>query len=249
MRLQVYRALTLFSIFLATAYVARAQNHDNLPDLQKVYVIDSSDTVFIDISQANSVGNIVEIPVYFRSDDIINSVDFEFKYDHQKLVYDTILFMAPYIEGLSFYNTNDSTVRLTSYSFTQPYANDSIIYKIRFQLLFPFQICAGDLFDFEALLNGDGCSASMTDCLTGLYEILAGGSLSIFPNPASDQITVFAPDAVELAIADLSGRLVLRKRLSTSGPTNLNTSQLESGMYNLIIYSAKGTQTETLIIR
>ncbi len=75
--------------------------------------------------------------------------------------------------------------------------------------------------------------------------------LSVYPNPASDWLTCLLalPQAgtVELALYDLSGRLVLNQHLEVSEPTELeailDVSMLASGVYTLQA-SGFGTTTE-----
>jgi hypothetical protein len=197
-----------------------------------VMVINAFDSVFFDVFQASVVGNQVEVPVYFRSDDIINAVDFEFKYDQTKLEYDTIVFAASYIEGLSFYNQNDSVVRLTSYSFTQPYTNDSVLFKIKFTLLSGTQICAGDLNSVGALLNGDACTAFVTDCLTGISESESFTQVELYPNPVQDQLSIQVQEISEVNIFDIHGNLVQSARLNGSNEaTRISVAGLAAGSY------------------
>ncbi len=75
--------------------------------------------------------------------------------------------------------------------------------------------------------------------------------LALYPNPASDYLTCLLalPQAgtVELALYDLSGRLVLNQQLEVSEPTELeailDVSGLASGVYTLQA-SGFGTTTE-----
>lgn len=227
----------LFTVIMTVSglTVASAQSGNQIQyngNGNSVMVINAFDSVFFDVFQASILGNIVEVPVYFRSDDIINSVDFEFKYDQLKLEYDTILFVASYIEGLSFYNINDSVVRLTSYSFTQPYTNDSVLFKIRFTLLSGNQICAGDLNSVGALLNGDACTAFVTDCLTGISESQYSDGIEMYPNPTQDHITIRTQEVVSLEIYDIAGNLIKSVRPDKSSETSvISVADFAAGSY------------------
>ncbi len=165
-------------------------------------VINQFDSVFFDIAQAVINGSSVEFPVYFRSDDVINSLDFAFKYNQTHLEYDTIINLTSYIEPLSYYNPNDSTVRLTSYSFTQPYSNDTPLVIVRFTLL-SGQLCSNDLDSVSALLNGDACAYLVSDCLSGLFDAPAEVPMNLFPNPASDWVTIRTGSVAFLADSHL----------------------------------------------
>lgn len=191
-------------------------------------IIDSQDTLFLDLYNQNINGTTVLIPVYFRSDDAIYSVDFEFKYDQLKLQYDTILFSPTYLEGLSYYNQNDSTVRLTSFSFTQPISNDTVLFYIQFTLLSGSQLCSGDINSLAALLNGDACSEFVLNCQAiGIDELLNSGRIYFYPNPVSDILHYTGDDRFDCRILDLEGRELIVYRADEL----LNIRHLPSGAY------------------
>ncbi len=247
-----YFSLLLFVVTAITSVNVSAGAYENMGKSNdgagSVLIINAFDSVFFDMFQASVVGNVVEVPVYFKSDDIINAVDFEFKYDQTKLEYDTILFAASYIEGLSFYNLNDSVVRLTSYSFTQPYANDSVLFKIRFTLLAGNQICAGDLNSVAALLNGDACSAFVTDCLTGIGESQIFNGLEIYPNPVSSQLNLSYQSGLNVEIFDLSGRVVIADYFENqNGSVAIPVDQLIPGNYMIRVLDGEGVAVRRFV--
>jgi hypothetical protein len=247
-----YFSLLLFVVTAITGVNVSAGAYENMGKSNdgagSVLIINAFDSVFFDMFQASVVGNVVEVPVYFKSDDIINAVDFEFKYDQTKLEYDTILFAASYIEGLSFYNLNDSVVRLTSYSFTQPYANDSVLFKIRFTLLAGNQICAGDFNSVAALLNGDACSAFVTDCLTGIGESQIFNGLEIYPNPVSSQLNLSYQSGLNVEIFDLSGRVVIADYFENqNGSVAIPVDQLVPGNYLIRVRDGEGVAVRRFV--
>jgi hypothetical protein len=247
-----YFSLLLFVVTAITSVNVSAGAYENMGKSNdgagSVLIINAFDSVFFDMFQASVVGNVVEVPVYFKSDDIINAVDFEFKYDQTKLEYDTILFAASYIEGLSFYNLNDSVVRLTSYSFTQPYANDSVLFKIRFTLLAGNQICAGDFNSVAALLNGDACSAFVTDCLTGIGESQIFNGLEIYPNPVSSQLNLSYQSGLNVEIFDLSGRVVIADYFENqNGSVAIPVDQLVPGNYLIRVRDGEGVAVRRFV--
>ncbi|MFM8916278.1 MAG: cohesin domain-containing protein, partial [Bacteroidota bacterium] len=146
-------------IAILTLIFALGPFHANSQQFQtNPLTIDQFDTIFFDLSAASVVGSTVEFPVYYKSDDQVVALDFNFKYNHNKLDYDTIVKLANYLDVLSFYNTNDSTVRLTSYTNTLFYPNDSVLFKVKFTVLQPGPLCNGDIFAVNSLLNGDICT-------------------------------------------------------------------------------------------
>ena len=78
--------------------------------------IDSADSVFFSMNNAIYNGTHVSFPIYFNSDDLIYSFDYSFKFNHNRVAFDTITMEPAGQPLLAFfhYNTNDSTVRFTS---------------------------------------------------------------------------------------------------------------------------------------
>ena len=83
------------------AQEAKFNSQGNNPN---TLVIDSQDSVFFDLFNATVVGSTIDFPVYVKSDDVINALDFSFKYNENELEYDTILNLTNYIQHLSYYN-------------------------------------------------------------------------------------------------------------------------------------------------
>ncbi|MDT0554382.1 HYR domain-containing protein [Patiriisocius hiemis] len=77
-------------------------------------------------------------------------------------------------------------------------------------------------------------------------------SLSLYPNPASDMVTLSNPNNLELqevAIYDLMGRLVNTIKLMDMGTErNIDVSLLQSATYLIVIKGKQGITTKQLII-
>ena len=203
--------------------------------------IDQGDTVFYDLNAATVIGSIVEFPVYYRSDDQVVALDFNFKYNHNKLDFDTIVKLANYLDVLSFYNSNDSTVRLTSYTNTLFYPNDSLLFKVRFTVLQPGALCSGDIYAVNSLLNGDVCSSGIIDCTSGLIENDWLKDVSIYPNPTNDVVQLIGlPIEATLELHDALGNSIVQISQKKYGSLNqLNVGHLPAGVYNVLIRNGK----------
>lgn len=237
--------LAVFTLILAFCHI-QVKSQEIQPSL---LTIDQFDTVFFDLSAATVVGNTVEFPVYYRSDDQVVALDFNFKYNHNKLDYDTIVKTANYLDVLSFYNANDSTVRLTSYTNTLFYPNDSILFKVKFTVLQPGPLCNGDIYAVNSLLNGDVCTSGIIDCTSGLNETEWFNKVTLFPNPACSFVEVSGlPNGSSYQLYDAVGGKVhpLSEIKNSSGGSILDMSGLPSGVYNLVL--RKGNDTGRLPI-
>lgn len=239
-------------IAILTLIFAFCHFHANAQQLQPTpLTIDQFDTVFFDLQSAAVIGSKVEFPVYYRSDDQIVALDFNFKYNQTKLDYDTIIKLASYLDALSFYNTNDSTVRLTSYTNTLFYPNDSVLFKVRFDILQPGTLCSGDLSAVNSLLNGDICTSKKVDCTTSLMEESILKNVTIGPNPTNGPVYIKGlPNGSKYKLTDLSGRSVLAWTYVNSGESLfLDMESLSGATYLFTVESKEGIQESMSLVR
>ena len=103
----------------------------------------------------------------------------------------------------------------------------------------------GSLTDFEITVCGK-------DNTTSVHELGTSGSLSIFPNPASERVTIDLkgdwPAQVNGRLYDLTGRPLRDYRLAGGGTTTWDVSRLPTGMYFLRIRSGGKEFTERLVV-
>lgn len=91
------------------------------------------------------------------SDDIINALDFSFKYNQSKFSWDTIEQLPGYkLQTTAFFNNADQTVRFTSNSF-QNYTLSGPVVNIWFDVL-SGQFTKDDIQIVAVYLNGEPCS-------------------------------------------------------------------------------------------
>ncbi len=233
----------IVAVLLLIANICSAQSN-----VQSTSVINAQDTVVFDISQSIVNGTTVEFPVYFLSDDTINALDFSFKYNQLNFMYDSILDLTTYISDLSYYNPNDSLVRFTSFSFTN-YSNNTPLVIIRFTIL-SGQFCSVDLNTIHTYLNGDACSFKVIDCVpNSTNEYLLNNKIILFPNPASDNLTLKMdapeiPYPVNISIYNTMGMIMESvSSANLSSAITLSVSHLPKGVYVI------GLQTDNALIR
>jgi hypothetical protein len=96
--------------------------------------------------------------------------------------------------------------------------------------------------DIMALKNHDGCDYSAVQDKK-LHE-----SFQIIPNPATNHISLVLPDqdVYQVSIMDLQGRLI-QYLPHQQNQTNIEVSNLQSGMYLIKILSNKGYAIEKLL--
>ncbi len=202
--------------------------------------IDQLDSVLFDLSQAVFTSNSVEIPVSVLSNDTIFALDFSFQYNHNNLLYDSIIDLTSYMISSSFYNTVDSTVRFTSYG-TQSYGIGTSLVSIKFNLL-NGMVGVNDLFSLTAYLNGDPCSIKLNGSLPAIvYE---NGSINsqidLYPSPANSSIQVKSPFDGIISIVDLNGQVVITSlNILKDQEALIDIRSLSNGSY-WVLFSNEG---------
>lgn len=213
--------------------------------------IDSLDTVYLDMSQAQFIGNQVLVPAWFDSDDQVFAFDFAFRYDHTHLEYDTILTTAAGASLLtnSYLNPNDSIVRFTSSQFT-PLPNAQPIALVRFNLIGTSTLDTSDLFNLVGYLNGDQCSERIIPPgVTSLLEIGFSTTVKLIPNPASDNVIILSSENAQLDIFDMMGSLAV-DRLSVKANQELKipTNNWPAGKYLMVFSNGLNRRTYKLVV-
>lgn len=240
----------MFGILLAIQTPLSAQNIQQSTSTgheAKVMAIDSQDSVFFDLTQATINGTTIEFPVYIKSDDPINALDFSFRYDHMSCDYDTIINLTTYVEMLSNYNTNDSTVYFTSYSFTQTYPNNVSIVNIRFNIP-SGQFSAANIYGISAFLNGDACSYAVLDASTGLNEGIFASGITVYPNPSAGMVNVDAMEKIKVDLLAMDGSVVYMSTNELKSNHQINTETIPAGTYLIRMYTNDKAITKKLII-
>jgi len=238
---------TFVSAQSVTTNLSTKKSYSDLTNsYQKSNAIDLLDTVFLDADNAILAAGVIEFPVYIHSDDVINSLDFSFKYDMTNLDFSAIVDLAPYLQSFAFENPNDSVVRYTSYAL-QNYALDSNLLKIQFSILNgsfnPNLLNTG-----KSYLNGVLCTTIITGQSTvGLTEELQNSKVNfeIYPNPARENIHFKANNYTTsntIEILDLTGKVVFTSKTNTD--LDINLENLSNGIYTFKYYSDERFSTK-----
>ncbi len=245
------KQIVLIVTIIFTSLISFAQSPNDMS------IIDAQDTVVFDISMADSGIGYVEFPVYFLSDDIINALDFSFKYNQTDFTYDTILKQAGYLSITSNYNSSNQTVYFTSFSITS-FGNDTPLVKIRFNVL-SGKFCIDDLNSVLVYLNGDACSVKIVECVTLPNSILdmenKNASIEFYPNPSEGLASVrFNANRIEpyhLIVSDLNGKIVYNQSAISSigsNEMNLNLEFLSKGVYLLQVIMPSMNINQKLVL-
>ena len=74
---------------------------------------------------------------------------------------------------------------------------------------------------------------------------ILSANIDIYPNPASDNITIESPQHAVIEITNIQGQLV--KTYTATGKTNIDISTFPSGVYVLEIKTEKGVEVKKFI--
>ncbi len=157
-----------------------------------------NDTIFFDLDQAlitTTTGNsFIDIPVYMKATDPVNSFDFWFKFDETKLTYFSTISALSALDTYSNFNQNDRFLRNTTSGPSSSYqiANNTTLIYVRFQLKSSCtQVFTTDFTNVTALTNGQICRTKFIsstqnptnlDIATGL---ICSGTTTGFTFPAT----------------------------------------------------------------
>lgn len=209
--------------------------------------IDFLDSVVFDIAQANYSAGLVSFPIYIHSNDTVNALDFSLKFNQNNFVYDSIINLSANLQGVSYFNLADSTIRFSSYSL-QPISIDTPLVTIQFQVL-SGTFCVADISQLTVLLNGDPCTGKVSDCVTNkVGEISTGSVFEVYPNPVTDLLTIETVSCESIEILNVLGEQVWSHDGSFDGKLSIDLSQLKRGIYIVQAIGESGKQSQRIIL-
>ena len=210
--------------------------------------IGAGDSVFIDLAAAYQLSAFIDVPVYFRSSSEIFSLDFEVKYNEQRMLLDTLVVHCNNLQYLYYYNPLDSILRFTSNSLV-PLDADSAILTLRFQVL-QTPVCSNDITNAQTYLNGDQCSNLVSNCvILGISENASLDKFIIYPNPTNEEITIQSTANGVFLMFDLEGKQAITPAaLQANQSATFNLSTFPEGIYIYTLIQANNTASGKLII-
>ena len=103
--------------------------------------------------------------------------------------------------------------------------------------------------NFDAGVSPDAIAIDYRDN-TGIADLLSENKIKLYPNPASDVITIKV-DGINsnvFNVLDISGRVILQGSADLmSGSANINISTLESGLYFFVLSNGSASITSSFI--
>lgn len=192
----------------------------------------NGDSLRLDINDAYFSGSYVEIPVTIFSFGNVFAVDFAFRYDFNRLVFDDVVNAMPGLQYLYYQNPIDSIWRFTSY-LPNGFQFGTSVCHLRF-LTLSNEACAYDFTVPEGYINGDSCVMEIQGCMDnlGLTNLDVKDLTIPYPNPFSDQLFLESKTEKLVHIFDCNGVLILK----TKSGEPIHTGSWPVGMYYVKIF-------------
>jgi hypothetical protein len=83
-------------------------------------------------------------------------------------------------------------------------------------------------------------------------KVVSANSLTIYPNPANSEVVVELPEfrgVTAIEVRDLTGKLVVSKSSSSIDREILNISELNKGIYLMVVRQGNSTYSQKLSVR
>jgi len=115
-----------------------------------------------------------------------------------------------------------------------------------------FQVSAGtaNTASTTATFDNIRVKADATDAdILSTPAVIAASKFSVFPNPSNGVVTVANANALinAISVTDINGRTVKNVKVGGVASTEVNISDLASGVYMMSISSDKGTSTQKIV--
>ncbi len=119
---------------------------------------------------------------------------------------------------------------------TSQNCNDCAGYLNGYAFLDSCRICAGGKTGITPILDVTKCKT------TGIDQDVHASEISVYPNPAADQLTITSMDVIsEISIRNMIGEVVFTKLLNNITNYTIDISRLPAAVY-IITVKAKGTE-------
>jgi hypothetical protein len=163
-------------------------------------------------------------------------------------------FMTPEV-GQTVTASFSTNAPATAFSYTL--IDNTPTYK-KYSCIFRAKDLSPGMYTVTASATDDGAPAASSsstiyihthyDAALGITDPSAAAQVSVFPNPASSEITVNTTTASSLSITNLMGQVIFTAPCN-SNQTVVDVSNFAVGMYVVSVIQTDGSRTQTRLIR
>ena len=202
--------------------------------------------VVLDVENAIDNGTTLDIPVSIISLTDVRALDFAFKFNEDKLSFNSIVTDNNEIDGFAHFNENDRTLRYTATDMSNFDLNKTIL-SVRFNKINGL-ISSSDINSTFGLLNGKQAEVELNKLTSGLSTLKAN-LVNIFPNPAMNSLNIISPENATIEILDVTGqKSLLQTEVNANEQTTFDVQNFASGIYIVKVYNNNFNKIERIVI-
>ena len=140
------------------------------------------------------------------------------------------------VSGMTFPTQPDETIEVTTYATLRPEIEPGTVAWLDILMTIPCGCNTAMVTFWVTPLDPTGITEDNTP------------SISVFPNPATDFVTIEAEDLQQVTLFDMAGRML--KRISAQGDRQqLDLRELSAGTYFIMVTTENGMKKHTIIRR
>ena len=208
--------------------------------------LENNGKVILDVTNAIDNGTSIDIPVSIMSATDVRALDFAFKFNEDKLTFNSIVSNNNEIDGFAHFNENDRTLRYTATDMTN-FDLNKVVLTVRFDKV-NGNVTANDINSTFGLLNGKVAQVEL-DALTNSLSSLSSMLVNIFPNPTMNILNIVSPENATVEIMDVTGQnALIQSTVNANEPTTLNVEGFAAGMYVVKVYNNNFNRIERIVI-
>jgi len=155
--------------------------------------------------------------------------------------------------GISFEFIN---IMLPDSNSNEPGSHGEIVYSIQPRTGRPVGTSINNkafiYFDYNAAVITNTTTNVIAGATLGITKAESEGTISLFPNPAQDEISILVPAKYRdyrIELLDIAGRVVLEKEKGSAGTVqHMDVSALNNGIYLLKVSDKQNSEVRKLII-
>ena len=201
----------------------------------------NSDYILVDLQNAITEGNKVQVPVTIVSSEPVNAFDLALSIDADHMSYSNMSDVQVNVESASFFNENDNTFRYTGFNVDNFTVNSKTI-MVTFETV-DGKINEKYFTETLGLLNGKRTEVKFAASNSN------AGSVSIYPNPSRGQFAITTEVDGQIDIVDMTGNLVFNGSIVKANQMlEVNLNGLSAGVYFVRFYSENTVQTKRVVI-
>lgn len=199
----------------------------------------NNDKLVIDLSNATSNGNSIEVPLTFVSSTNVTSIDFSMKFDESNLSYNSVVNYPSVASPVAYFSPITKMLKFDVINSNgSDFAANKAVASIRFES--KNGVIDSDQFNsLVGYINGEVVPFEVVNKTVGINNLPhSESSVNIFPNPTNGIINITSFSDANVEVCDITGKEVLfQTTVSASKTEQINVSNFVNGVYVVKIYN------------